>query len=120
MPHELTRTLLARARLCAQLAPSARGEADAAFTTGLFSGLDALLDKPLAQLLDELPLADEVRAAVLEHEGPLGRILAAVLALERGDFENSALQALESPPAPGAYLRAVDWANGAMSDLQAA
>jgi EAL and modified HD-GYP domain-containing signal transduction protein len=120
VPHELTRTLLARARLCAQLAPPGRGEADAAFTAGLFSGLDALLDKPLAQLLDELPLADEVRAAVLEHEGPLGRILEAALALERGDFENSALQDLESQPAPGAYLQAVDWANSAMSELQAA
>lgn len=120
VPHELTCTLLARARLCASLAPPGRGEADAAFTAGLFSGLDALMDKPLTQLLDDLPLADEVRAAVLAHEGPLGRILSAVLALERGDFDSAALASLESKPAPGAYLEAVDWANEAMSELRAA
>lgn len=120
VPHELTCTLLARARLCASLAPPGRGEADAAFTAGLFSGLDALMDKPLSQLLDELPLADDVRAAVLAHEGPLGHILSAVLALERGDFDSDALASLESQPAPGAYLEAVDWANEAMSELRAA
>jgi hypothetical protein len=43
-----------------------------------------------------------------------------VLALERGDFESPALQALDAQPAPGAYLEALDWANGAMSELRAA
>lgn len=120
VPHELTCTLLARARLCAMLAPPGRDAADSAFTAGLFSGLDALLNKPLAELLDDLPLADEVRAALLEQAGPLGRVLSAVLALERADFENPALEALASPPAPGAYLEAVDWAKDAMSELRAA
>ncbi len=120
LPHELTSTLLARAKLCAKLAPPGRDAADSAFTAGLFSGLDALLGKPLAQLLDDLPLADDVRAAVLEHAGPLGHILAGVLALERGDFENPALEALDAQLAPAAYLEALDWANEAMSELRAA
>lgn len=119
-PPELTRTLLARARLCAVLAPPGRGQADSAFTAGLFSGLDALMDRPLVQLLDDLPLADEIRLAVLEHAGPLGRILAAVLALEHGEFESDALESLDAKPAPGAYLEAVDWANEAVSEMQAA
>lgn len=119
-PPELTRTLLARARLCALLAPPGHGHADSAFTAGLFSGLDALMDRPLAHLLDDLPLADEIRLAVLEHAGPLGRILAAVLALEHGEFESDALASLDAKPAPGAYLEAVDWANEVVSEMQAA
>ena len=119
-PPELTRTLLTRARLCALLAPPGRGHADSAFTAGLFSGLDALMDRPLAQLLDDLPLADEIRLAVLEHAGPLGRILAAVLALEHGEFESVALASLDTQPAPGAYLEAVAWANEAFSEMRAA
>lgn len=119
-PPELARTLLARARLCAVLAPPGRGQADSAFTAGLFSGLDALMDRPLAQLLDELPLTDEIRLAVLEHAGPLGGILAAALALEHGEFESDALASLDAKPAPDVYLEAVNWANEAVSELQAA
>jgi EAL and modified HD-GYP domain-containing signal transduction protein len=114
-PSELTRTLLARARCCANLAPPGRGNAETAFTVGLFSGLDALLDRPLDALLNDLPLSDEVKAALLDRQGVFGRILEAVLALERGDFGNEALAAL-APPAD-AYLVAIDWANQAMAAL---
>lgn len=119
-PPELTRTLLARARLCEQIAPPGRGQAESAFTAGLFSGLDALMDRPLQQLLDELPLADEVRQAVLAYEGPIGQVLAAALALERGDFDADALDALDSPVASAAYLEAVDWATGTAAEVMPA
>lgn len=119
-PPELIRTILARARLCAMLAPPGRGNADTAFTAGLFSGLDALMDRPLAELLADLPLAEETRLAVLEQRGPFGRILAAVLALERGDFETAALDMLDPQPTSQAYLEAVDWANQTVDEMHAA
>lgn len=119
-PPELTRTVLARARLCASLAPPGRGNADTAFTVGLFSGLDALMDRPLTDLLADLPLAEETRLAVLEQRGPLGQVLAAALALERGDFENVVLDMLDPKPTPQAYLEAVDWANQTIEEMQAA
>lgn len=118
-PPELTRTILARARLCASLAPPGRGNADIAFTTGLFSGLDALMDRPLAELLADLPLAEETRLAVLEQRGPFGQILAAVLALERGDFESAAPDTLDPKPTSQAYLEAVDWANQTVDEMHA-
>jgi c-di-GMP-related signal transduction protein len=62
-----------------------------------------------------LPLSDEVSAALLDKQGPFGRILEAVLALEQGDFDSEALTAL-APPAD-AYLAALDWANQAMVAL---
>jgi EAL and modified HD-GYP domain-containing signal transduction protein len=95
-PSELTRTLLARARCCANLAPPGLGNAETAFTVGLFSGLDALLDPPLDALLNGLPLSDEVSAALLDKQGSFGRILGAVLALEQGDFDSEALTARSS------------------------
>ena len=76
---ELTRTIPACARLCATLVLPGRGNADNAFMAGLFSGLDALMDRPLAQLLGDLPLAEETRLAVLEQRGLLGQILAPAL-----------------------------------------
>ena len=119
-PPELTRTVLARARLCASLAPPGRGNADTAFTVGLFSGLDALMDRPLTDLLADLPLAEETRLAVLERQGPFGQVLAAALALERGDFENVVLDMLDPKPTSQAYLEAVDWANQTIDEMQAA
>jgi EAL and modified HD-GYP domain-containing signal transduction protein len=117
-PPELTRTVLARARLCANLAPPGRGNSDTAFTVGLFSGLDALMDRPLTDLLADLPLAEETRLAVLERQGPFGQVLAAALALERGDFENVALDMLDPKPTSQAYLEAVDWANQTIDQMQ--
>jgi EAL and modified HD-GYP domain-containing signal transduction protein len=117
-PPELTRTVLARARLCANLAPPGRGNADTAFTVGLFSGLDALMDRPLTDLLADLPLAEETRLAVLEQRGPFGQVLAAALALERGDFENVVLDMLDPKPTSQAYLEAVDWANQTIDEMQ--
>jgi EAL and modified HD-GYP domain-containing signal transduction protein len=119
-PPELTHTVLARARLCASLAPPGRGNADTAFTVGLFSGLDALMDRPLTDLLADLPLAEETRLAVLEQQGPFGQVLAAALALERGDFENVVLDMLDPKPTSQAYLEAVDWANQTIDEMQAA
>jgi len=115
---ELIRTILARARLCAMLAPPGRGNADTAFTVGLFSGLDALMDRPLTDLLADLPLAEETRLAVLEQRGPFGQVLAAALALERGDFENVVLDMLDPKPTSQAYLEAVDWANQTIDEMQ--
>ncbi len=119
-PLELTRTILARARLCANLAPPGRGNADTAFTVGLFSGLDALMDQPLAGLLADLPLAAETRLAILEQRGPFGQILAAALALESGDFENPVLDMLDPKPTPQVYLEAVDWAGQTVDKVHAA
>jgi EAL and modified HD-GYP domain-containing signal transduction protein len=119
-PPELTRIVLARARLCASLAPPGRGNADTAFTVGLFCGLDALMDRPLMDLLADLPLAEETRRAVLEQQGPLGQVLAAALALEQGDFENVVLDMLDPKPTSQAYLEAVDWANQTIDEMQAA
>lgn len=119
-PPELTHTVLARARLCASLAPPGRGNADTAFTVGLFSGLDASMDRPLTDLLADLPLAEETRLAVLEQQGPFGQVLAAALALERGDFGNVVLDMLDPKPTSQAYLEAVDWANQTIDEMQAA
>lgn len=84
-PEALITTGLLRARACQLLAGPDDRVADArAFTTGLFSVLDALLGAPLEDVLEVLPLEPEVTDALLRHRGPAGAALAAVLAYERG------------------------------------
>ncbi|MDW8060693.1 MAG: HDOD domain-containing protein [Thermomicrobium sp.] len=107
-PVELVRTALVRAHMCELLA-GALGLAtrDAAFLAGLLSVLDAALDLPLAQAIAALPLASDVEAALLERSGPLGRILQAVLAYERGSWEDIPELALSPELLLEAYIDAL-------------
>ncbi len=76
---------------------------------GLFSVLEALLDLPMAEILDSVPLSHEVRLALLDHTGELGRILQMVLRYEQLQWD--ALQTLEPPEGLNRlYLYAVQWA----------
>lgn len=114
-PQELTHTLLTRARACALMVPAGHGNEETAFTVGLFSGLDALMDQPLDKLLHQLPLADETRLAILDQAGPFGQVLAAALGLEQGDQGSATLAALN--PSPQIYLEAADWATQALGAI---
>ena len=87
VPDELVALGLRRAHMCEILAGSASAEErETLFTIGLFSVADALLDMPMAEVLDTLPFTDEIQAALLRREGPKGELLAAVAAYERGEF----------------------------------
>jgi EAL and modified HD-GYP domain-containing signal transduction protein len=119
-PQHLLTVGLVRARLCELLAdahPLAAPER--AFTVGLFSVVDALLGKPMQALLDELPFDSRIRHALLDHDGPEGRLLAAVLAYERGDFNDVARYGVGLPTLAGAYREAIDWADGVALQLAA-
>ena len=110
-PQELMVTGLIRARMC-ELVGEARGglDADTYFTTGLFSVVDAMMDSTMEAILEELPLSEEIRQALLEHDGPAGEVLHAVLAFERGEIGEVAERLRESAPLQAAYLEAVAWA----------
>jgi c-di-GMP phosphodiesterase len=117
-PDHLLTIGLVRARLCELLADAhPLAAADRAFTVGLFSVVDALLGKPMQALLDELPFDSRIRTALLDHGGPEGRLLAAVLAYERGDFNDVARFGVGLPALAGAYRQAIDWADGAAVQL---
>lgn len=117
-PSELTKTLMVRARLCALLA-EAMGRMDflAAFTVGLFSGLDALTDLPLEEALEPLPLSEAVRDALLQRSGPLGDILSAVVKYEQGDWSAPETVGLAPTRFHEAYLNAVAWAEDIESSV---
>jgi EAL and modified HD-GYP domain-containing signal transduction protein len=108
-PDELVELALQRARMCEVLGGSRELDAaDGHFTVGLFSVADALLDSPMNEVLETLPFSDEIRAALLNREGPKGELLSTVVAYERGDFPSDDGAGLQ-----GAYGEAVEWAGGA-------
>lgn len=118
-PNELTVTALLRGRLCELIGrhrPAQTAGTDAFFTVGLFSVMDAIMDAPLEQVLDALPLIEEVRAALLERSGPMGDALSAVVAYERGDHD-TVERLLPGLQLTELYLAAVHWADAACGAL---
>ncbi|HER19468.1 MAG TPA: HDOD domain-containing protein, partial [Chromatiales bacterium] len=118
-PPALVHSTMIRARFTELLAARSRmANPPSAFLVGLFANLDAFYSQPLAQLVDELPLTDEVARALLDGEGPLGALLEYVRFYEKGhwiedDGDIAALNAV----APSCYLDAVRWDEGLRESL---
>jgi c-di-GMP phosphodiesterase len=110
-PHELLITAMVRAKMCEQLAKLMQQDNSATFfTVGLLSVLDAFMDRPMADILPTLPLADEIVEALLAHEGVLGATLRCVLAYERGDWEAVHDLGCQHDVLVKTYLKALMWA----------
>jgi EAL and modified HD-GYP domain-containing signal transduction protein len=116
-PRELSVLALTRARMCEILGTGNSDiGGDQLFTTGLLSVADALLGLPLEQVVEELPLADEVTQALLWRAGPAGAILDAAVAYERGSFAADSLQG-HRRDAGDAYRQALRWAQSTVAEI---
>lgn len=115
-PPSLIVVAMARARMCEQLGRLA-GAADTGpyFITGLFSMLNVLTGVPIARLMEELPLAKPIEAALLKEQGDLGAALHCVRAYERGRWKDVAFHNLPHGVIRAAYVDAVFWAENARS-----
>jgi c-di-GMP-related signal transduction protein len=114
-PYELILTALIRGRMCETLSEQMSISAEHAFTVGLFSALDAFIDKPLEEILDDLPLSESLHKALLEKSGELGEMLAMVLHYERGQWDKVGHTIFDSNTLRDAYLQSIRWA-GNISD----
>ncbi len=101
---------LVRARMCELLTPSSmKSEKDSFFTTGLFSVLDQLLRVPIDEIIRDLPLSEEVKAALLENAGLMGEALKCAVSFEQLGGGRG-FQARSQEWTAARYLEAVDWA----------
>ena len=119
-PDELIRTALLRARFSELLAPWAgigHRKADL-FLIGLFSLLDAMLGRPLAEILGEMRLGGEIAEALLDTAPP-GQALAGVYEMVR-HYETAGWSALADIASrlrvpteiiADLYLDAVSWSD---------
>jgi EAL and modified HD-GYP domain-containing signal transduction protein len=82
---------------------------DPAFTVGLVSALDLLLQAPLPTVLAGLSLSSELEDALLGHTGALGAVLADVLAWEVGGEGLRLRSGLGPAEVERCYLGALAW-----------
>ena len=71
--------------LATRLRPSQRNIADIAFTVGIMSLMDTLFGMPMADILEQIPVIDEVGNALLRRTGFFGELLLLAESLERMD-----------------------------------
>ena len=89
-PNELIKTSVVRARLCERIALKVGLDdyAAEAFLMGMFTVIDAIMDKPMREILPQLALADEVKEALTGKENRFKHVLDLVLAYERGEWDD--------------------------------
>lgn len=99
--------------LAAELAPGERDLPDQAFMVGIMSLMPSLLGLPMAEILEALPMASELSAALLRREGRLGGLLALMEALDSEAEEPLAFPEGLPPDRFTQHLvEAMAWSNG--------
>lgn len=84
---ELYRLSMIRAKWCELLAEKVcPALAEDAFMCGLFSLLDALLERPMAEILPNISVTEPVSLALLERKGQLGFLLSLMHDHEQADW----------------------------------
>lgn len=118
-PVELVQISMVRGKTCELIArKTGRSPEDSYFTVGMFSALDILMERPIDTLLEPLPLADDIKQAILQHKGPMGEVLACVQAMEKADWDSIRFDELEAGDLSAINLEAISWANEVTRSLQ--
>ena len=122
-PRELMLTAIIRARMCESLAVALGLRlTDRFFTVGLFSLLDALLDRPIEDILEALPLSRDITEALTTHRETLGRVLEFAVAYERADQDRLAEigseLGIDSNMARETYLTAIQSVRELTSEME--
>ncbi|MGA2273594.1 MAG: HDOD domain-containing protein [Bryobacteraceae bacterium] len=121
-PTELAISTLVRARFFESLAKEAGllQLCDDCFLVGMFSRLDAMLGRPLAELVEGLNLHGQITRTLLDRPHPSDKmppVWKLVLAYERGDWDTLGAMALgcdlNAQTLTDCYAEAVQWADGA-------
>ena len=114
-PNEITRLSLLRAKFAENLAPifEMAVHSSELFLMGLFSVLDLILDKPMAEALEMIKVSDNIRNALIDHSGELAQVLDFVLHYENASWQEVSRQmvlkniAIDS--VYDAYTNALQW-----------
>ncbi len=113
LPEELIKISLIRARFCETLATriGLAEKKTELFFMGLISTTDALIGRPMREILDELPITSRIKRALLGDTNRYGMAYSLVLCYERGDWEGvnkwSSKLGINKEELPGIYTEAI-------------
>ena len=108
------------ARLVNYLRPIPVNKSEA-YMMGMFSALEYIVDATLEEILQEIPISDVVKDAMIKHEGKAGKLFDLVLSYERADWKATKALAneleLQTNILAQAYIDCVEEVNGIWESL---
>ncbi|MBC7685392.1 MAG: EAL domain-containing protein [Bdellovibrionales bacterium] len=103
--------------LAQRVRPDQRNVADVAFTVGIMSLMDTLFGMPMTDIVTQIPVSDEVSAALLHRTGFFGELLHLAECIERmEEMEDQVAPALSHLAISANELAALEVAAFAWSD----
>ena len=66
---------------------------------------------PMTEIIEKLPLTDELVAALVEGEGAMGEAIACAQAYEECEWDNAHFLSLDVNDIVDIYTESVNWAN---------
>ena len=117
-PDELLRTACIRGKFCELLATSTQNRSVSPaelFTLGIFSLIDAIMDQPMQQVMEHLPLSDTIKQTLIQRKGRLIGFLALVEFYEKGHWDYieriASTLKVDMERLPQLYAQACRWSN---------
>jgi len=120
-PEELILRAVARAKIAEGIAPlvGMKEHRSELFLLGMFSLIDAVTDTPMDEIMEKLPLDQQVKQALLGEECGFKTVYDTILSYERGEWDPFAECAhklkLEEAAMPGLVSESQQWASQAFS-----
>jgi EAL and modified HD-GYP domain-containing signal transduction protein len=103
-PDLLERTLI-RAKMCESLAKvTGHSNPQQAYTVGILSTLDAILNEPMNVLLAKIQLSEVLNEALLHHVGELGKILKFTIDYEEANFKQLQYTGIDNDDLVRSYI----------------
>ncbi len=120
VPQELLITSLMRAKFCEMVAEAAgyNTEKDSYFLVGLFSNLGAFFRIPIAEVVAEMPLSEDLVEALVDKKGTMGDALRILNAMEQANSILSNLQfdGLSISEISSRFMAASAWAQQVITE----
>lgn len=114
-PNEITRLSLLRAKFAENLAPvfEMALHSSELFLMGLFSVLDLILDKPMAEALEMVKVSKDIKEALVNKEGKFAPVLDFITQYEAANWQEVSrqmvLQNIDMNQVYEAYVKSLQW-----------
>jgi EAL and modified HD-GYP domain-containing signal transduction protein len=116
-PDAVLQNALIRGKMCELLGKLIGEKAEHFFLVGILSSLDSILDLPLEEALQQLPLADDIVSAILNKQGLAGEALECVINYEHWNLSGMYYKNLDQKLISEAYFESITWAKDVLSNL---
>lgn len=119
VPKELMVSSLIRAKFCENMAESSghKVDKDSYFLVGLFSALGAFFKSPIEDIVTEMPLSDDVVAALVTKKGLMGEALSCLAKIEstNTNYMDLSFEGIQLTEIANIYLTSSAWAQEAIA-----